>query len=55
MMARLAYLERTGKSTFMRWKCICAYKGTQFEGWQNQPSGGGVQTVTYTHLRAHET
>ena len=43
MMARLAYLERTYKSTLMRWKCICAYKGTQFEGWQNQPSGGGVQ------------
>jgi len=27
----------------MRWKCICAYDGTDFDGWQRQPSGGSVQ------------
>lgn len=27
----------------MRWKCICAYDGTDFDGWQRQPSGGAVQ------------
>ena len=27
----------------MRWKCICSYKGTQFGGWQFQPTGNGVQ------------
>ena len=42
-MARLASLERTSKNKTMRLKCICSYKGTQFEGWQNQPSGLGVQ------------
>ncbi len=32
----------------MRWKCICAYDGTDFDGWQRQPSGGAVQN----HLEA---
>jgi len=27
----------------MRWKCICAYDGTDFEGWQRQPGGVAVQ------------
>ena len=27
----------------MRWKCICAYDGTDFEGWQRQPHGNTVQ------------
>lgn len=27
----------------MRWKCICAYDGTDFDGWQRQPGGAAVQ------------
>lgn len=27
----------------MRWKCTCAYDGTDFEGWQKQPHGLTVQ------------
>lgn len=27
----------------MRWKCICAYDGTDFDGWQRQPEGRAVQ------------
>lgn len=27
----------------MRFKCICSYKGTKFDGWQYQQSGGSVQ------------
>ena len=27
----------------MRWKCICAYDGTNFDGWQRQPGGEAVQ------------
>jgi tRNA pseudouridine38-40 synthase len=27
----------------MRWKCTCAYDGTNFDGWQRQLSGGAVQ------------
>ncbi len=26
-----------------RWKCLCAYDGTDFAGWQSQPSGDAVQ------------
>jgi len=32
----------------MRWKCICAYDGTDFDGWQRQPGGNAVQN----HLEA---
>lgn len=32
----------------MRWKCICAYDGTDFEGWQRQPNEKAVQN----HLEA---
>ena len=32
----------------MRWKCICAYDGTGFDGWQRQLSGKAVQN----HLEA---
>ena len=29
----------------MRWKCICAYDGTDFDGWQRQTNGRAVQNV----------
>ncbi|ADE54986.1 tRNA pseudouridine(38-40) synthase TruA [Coraliomargarita akajimensis] len=29
----------------MRWKCICSYDGTDFEGWQRQRNGLAVQNV----------
>ncbi len=34
----------------MRWKCICAYDGTDFEGWQRQPHGNTVQDYLETVL-----
>lgn len=34
----------------MRWKCICAYDGTDFEGWQRQPHGNTVQDCLETAL-----
>jgi tRNA pseudouridine38-40 synthase len=29
----------------MRWKCICAYDGTDFDGWQRQREGLGIQNI----------
>ncbi len=34
----------------MRWKVICAYDGTDFAGWQSQPSGDAVQDVLESAL-----
>lgn len=35
-----------------RWKCICAYDGAPFEGWQSQHGGGAIQDVIEARLRA---
>ncbi len=34
-----------------RWKCVCAYDGGSFDGWQSQPSGRAVQDVIERRLR----
>jgi len=34
----------------MRWKCICAYDGTDFDGWQRQPGGNAVQNYLESAL-----
>ena len=36
----------------MRWKCKVAYDGTQFEGWQSQPSGNTIQDFIERRLEA---
>ena len=36
----------------MRWKCVCAYEGTNFCGWQSQPNGNGVQDHIEARLAA---
>jgi len=33
-----------------RWKCVCAYDGGGFDGWQSQPGGGAVQDVIEARL-----
>ncbi len=35
-----------------RWKCICAYDGGHFDGWQSQPGGGAVQDAIERCLRS---
>lgn len=30
-------------SSVQRWRCVCAYDGTGYTGWQKQPEGGAVQ------------
>jgi len=34
-----------------RWKCMCAYDGTHFAGWQSQQGGGAIQDVIEGRLR----
>lgn len=34
-----------------RWKCICAYNGGPFDGWQSQSSGNAVQDVVERQMR----
>lgn len=33
-----------------RWKCICAYDGTDFAGWQSQAGGAAIQDVIEARL-----
>lgn len=33
-----------------RWKCVCAYDGTSFAGWQSQSGGTAVQDVIEARL-----
>ena len=39
-----------GQST--RWKCLCAYDGTEFNGWQKQPNREAVQDKIEDVLQA---
>lgn len=34
----------------IRWKCVCAYDGTSFAGWQSQVGGTAVQDVIEARL-----
>lgn len=34
-----------------RWKCVCAYDGTGFAGWQSQHGGGALQDVIEARLK----
>ena len=33
-----------------RWKCVCAYDGTPFAGWQSQAGGLAIQDLIETRL-----
>jgi tRNA pseudouridine38-40 synthase len=35
-----------------RWKCVCAYDGTEFSGWQSQPGGSAIQDVLEARLKS---
>lgn len=36
--------------TARRWKCVCAYDGTTFAGWQSQAGGRAIQDVIEARL-----
>ena len=35
-----------------RWKCVCAYDGTTFAGWQSQAGGKAIQDIIEARLAA---
>ena len=37
-------------SPVRRWKCICAYDGTNFAGWQSQAGGRAIQDIIEVRL-----
>ena len=37
-------------SKVRRWKCVCAYDGTSFAGWQSQAGGTAIQDVIEARL-----
>lgn len=43
-------MQSVAKRT-VRWKCVCAYDGGAFDGWQSQPSGNAIQDVIECRLR----
>lgn len=41
---------KAAPAQLQRWKCVCAYDGTDFEGWQSQRGGRALQDVIEARL-----
>src|SRR5688500_2345539 len=41
---------KSSESKPQRWKCVCAYDGTSFAGWQSQAGGTAIQDVIEARL-----
>jgi tRNA pseudouridine38-40 synthase len=39
-------------TNLQRWKCVCAYDGGHYSGWQSQPDGRAVQDVIEGYLQS---
>jgi len=46
-----AETDAAGRGQTTRWVAVCAYDGTDFEGWQSQSRGRGIQDVIERGLR----
>jgi len=44
-------ITSVASSKIQRWKCVCAYDGRSFSGWQSQPDGNAVQDVIERRLK----
>jgi tRNA pseudouridine38-40 synthase len=42
--------SKTAAQQLQRWKCVCAYDGTAFAGWQSQAGGTAIQDVIEARL-----
>ncbi len=43
-------MSESDKGNATRWKCVCAYDGGHFAGWQSQAGGNAVQDVIETRI-----
>lgn len=52
IVSAIPVASAVSKSSLQRWKCICAYDGTDFAGWQSQAVGKGraIQDTLETRL-----
>ena len=50
MEKKLHVVEGKGASVLIRWKCVCAYNGADFAGWQSQAGGRAIQDVIEARL-----
>lgn len=44
-------LKMSEATPVRRWKGVCAYDGTDFEGWQSQPRGNTIQDILEARLK----
>jgi tRNA pseudouridine38-40 synthase len=46
----LGQMSVSPTASLQRWKCVCAYDGTRFAGWQSQTGGKAIQDVIERRL-----
>ena len=51
MVGTITLMKLRSSAQVARWKCICAYDGTTFHGWQSQEGGNTIQDLIERQLR----
>ena len=51
MVGTITLMKSRSSAQVPRWKCICAYDGTTFHGWQSQEGGNTIQDLIERQLR----
>ena len=51
MVGTITLMKSHSSAQVPRWKCICAYDGTTFHGWQSQEGGNTSQDLIERQLR----
>jgi tRNA pseudouridine38-40 synthase len=44
-------MNKRPPATLPRWKCVCAYDGTTFHGWQSQEGGNTIQDLIERQMK----
>lgn len=51
VVGTITLMKSRSSAQVPRWKCICAYDGTTFHGWQSQEGGNTIQDLIERQLR----